>query len=104
MKPELPSLADEIAEPSPDMNIKVAAFTVSEKSINKSISRTLNSYVHRRETTEKIEFAFEGSNVSLLVGFEYYLKQSSDTFELDGFTSLDKSFRSRQRPIYWLCF
>ena len=28
------SLADEIAEARPDMNIKVAAFTVSEKSIN----------------------------------------------------------------------
>ena len=29
-----PSLADEIAEPRPDINIKVAAFTVSKKSIN----------------------------------------------------------------------
>ena len=29
-----PCLADEIAEPHPDMNIKVAAFTVSEKSSN----------------------------------------------------------------------
>ena len=34
MKPETPSIVDEIAEPSPDMNIKIAAFTVSEKSIN----------------------------------------------------------------------
>ena len=34
IKPEFPSLADEIAEPHPDMNIKVAAFTVSEKSGN----------------------------------------------------------------------
>ena len=36
-KPDFPTLliiADEIAEPRPDMNIKVAAFTVSEKSIN----------------------------------------------------------------------
>ena len=33
-KPGFPSLADEIAEPRPDMNIKVAAFTVSEKSSN----------------------------------------------------------------------
>ena len=33
-KPDFPSLADEIAEPHPDMNIKVAAFTVSEKSSN----------------------------------------------------------------------
>ena len=34
MKPDFPSLADEIAEPHPDMNIKVAAFAVSEKSSN----------------------------------------------------------------------
>ena len=31
MKPDFPSLADEIAEPHPDMNIKVTPFTVSEK-------------------------------------------------------------------------
>ena len=34
IKPDFPSVTDEIAEPRPDMNIKVAAFTVSEKSIN----------------------------------------------------------------------
>ena len=33
-KPDFPLLADEIAEPRPDMNIKVAAFISSEKSIN----------------------------------------------------------------------
>ena len=33
LEPEFPCLADEIAEPRPDMNIKVACFTVSEKSI-----------------------------------------------------------------------
>ena len=33
-KSDFPSLADEIAEPHPDMNIKVAAFTVREKSSN----------------------------------------------------------------------
>ena len=33
-KNDFPSLAVEIAEPHPDMNIKVAAFTVSEKSSN----------------------------------------------------------------------
>ena len=33
-KPDFPSLADEIAEPHPDMNIKVAAFTVSDESSN----------------------------------------------------------------------
>ena len=34
IKPDFPSLADEIAKPHPDMNIKVAAFTVSKKSSN----------------------------------------------------------------------
>ena len=34
IKPDFLSLAHEIAEPRPDMNIKVAAFTVSEKSSN----------------------------------------------------------------------
>ena len=29
IKPDFPSLADEIAEPRPDMNVKVAAFTES---------------------------------------------------------------------------
>ena len=33
-KTDFPSLADEIAEAHPDMIIKVAAFTVSEKSSN----------------------------------------------------------------------
>ena len=33
-KPDFPSLVDEIAESHPDMNIKVTAFTVSEKSSN----------------------------------------------------------------------
>ena len=33
-KPDFPSLADEIAEPRPDMSIKVAAYTVSETSSN----------------------------------------------------------------------
>ena len=37
IKPDFPSLADGIAEPHPDMNIKVAAFTVSEKSSNTRI-------------------------------------------------------------------
>ena len=34
LKPDFPSLEDGIAEPHPDINIKVAAFTVSEKSSN----------------------------------------------------------------------
>ena len=34
LEPAFPCLTDEIAEPHPGLNIKVAAFTVSEKSIN----------------------------------------------------------------------
>ena len=34
IKPDFPSLPDEIAEPHPDMNIKVGALIVSEKSSN----------------------------------------------------------------------
>ena len=34
------TLAYEMAEPRPDMNIKVAAFTVSEKSINRRVAVT----------------------------------------------------------------
>ena len=41
MKPDSPCLADEIAEPRPDMNIKVAAFTVSEKSSNTKRIKTV---------------------------------------------------------------
>ena len=45
-KPDFPSLADEIAEPHPDVNIKVAAFTVSEKSSN----TTTYVLVEKKET------------------------------------------------------
>ena len=34
IEPDFPCLADEIAEIRPDMNIKVTALTVNEKSIN----------------------------------------------------------------------
>ena len=42
-KPHFPTFADEIAEPHPDMNIKVAAFTVSEKSSNRGQETKLPS-------------------------------------------------------------
>ena len=35
VEPDFPCSADEIAEPRPDMNIKVAALIVSEKTINR---------------------------------------------------------------------
>ena len=41
-EPDFPSSADEIAEPRSDMNIKVAAFTVSETSIKTLAIVTLN--------------------------------------------------------------
>ena len=47
LKPDFPSLADETAEPRPDMNIKVAAFTISEKSINMPYVRKCVEYVFR---------------------------------------------------------
>ena len=39
---DFPCLPDEIAEPRPDMNSKVAAFTVSKKSINISFDLLQN--------------------------------------------------------------
>ena len=39
IEPDLPCLADDIAEPRPDMNIKVTDCTVSEKSINSRLLR-----------------------------------------------------------------
>ena len=38
-----PCLANEIAEPRPDMNIKVAAFTVCEKSIDTHYAMPVNA-------------------------------------------------------------
>ena len=46
MKPGFPFLADEIAEPCPDMNIKVAAFTVSEKTNNIKIILFRKKFLH----------------------------------------------------------
>ena len=40
IKADFSSLADEIAKPHPDMNIKVAAFTASEKSSIRALPST----------------------------------------------------------------
>ena len=47
---DFPSLADEIADPRPDMNTKVAAFTVSEKSIYtfQELSESVAQKCHRK--------------------------------------------------------
>ena len=44
IKPDFPCLADEIDEPRPAMNIKVAAFTVSETSINMTRNDTITNH------------------------------------------------------------
>ena len=51
-----PFLIDEIAEPRPDMNIKVAAFTVSEKS---SIICVCNSQVTVRFTSASLRLDYD---------------------------------------------
>ena len=45
MEPDFSYLADELAEQRPDMNIKVTAFTVSEKSINTCYIWLLAKYI-----------------------------------------------------------
>ena len=49
--PDFPYLADEIAEPLPEMNIKVAAFTVIEKS---SKTCTLKKKYHLKKSERVI--------------------------------------------------
>ena len=51
MEPDFPSLADEIAKPRPDLNIKVTAFTVSEKSINTKLQAAILQYRNHRTIT-----------------------------------------------------
>ena len=41
IEPNFPSCADEIVEPHLDMNIKVAAFTVSQKSNNTKVLKQM---------------------------------------------------------------
>ena len=53
MEPDFPCLADEIAEPLPDKNIKFAAFTVNEKSSN---SYGLFQITKGCEANEDIQF------------------------------------------------
>ena len=44
IEPDFPCLVDEIAEPRPDMNIKVAAFTISKKSIYNYYVTVIGNY------------------------------------------------------------
>ena len=64
MKADFPSLADEIAEPHPNMNIKVAAFTVSEKSSNTSPTATLRQRQHaKRDTMTQLFYLRQWLNI-----------------------------------------
>ena len=67
IEPDFPCLADEIVEPRPDMNIKVAAFTVSEKSIYKIVIFSYQLYI-------------EGSQV--IISEKYCISFSKDRFYL----------------------
>ena len=59
MEPDFPSLADEIAETRPDMNIKVTAFTESKKfnythdftlvNVNAAVIATTSWWLHFTE-------------------------------------------------------
>ena len=49
IEPDFPCLADEIVEPRPDMKFKVAAFTVSEKSINTSLCK-ISRWLRKQQT------------------------------------------------------
>ena len=51
MELDIPCLADKIAEPRPDMNIKVAAFTLSENYINTQYETDEQEYEARRIVT-----------------------------------------------------
>ena len=53
-----PCLADEIAEPRPDMNIKVAAFTVSQKSINNCIFIQMDEFTRWQHEHSVTVFLF----------------------------------------------
>ena len=62
--PDFPYLADKIAEPHPDMNIKVAAFTVSEKSSNtNSYHSTSYLVLHVHVTFQSRILIYAGSNI-----------------------------------------
>ena len=65
-KPDFPSLADEIAEPHPYMNIKVAAFTVSEKSSNTSI--VIEHEPQRMSLCFKMKTLTKISTIKVLIG------------------------------------
>ena len=52
--PYFPCLADEIAEPHPDMNIKVAAFTVREKFYYTCIDKKIQTCKYMVQTETKM--------------------------------------------------
>ena len=66
IKPDFPTLVDEIAEPRPYMNIKVAAFTESEKSYWKTIVEYIgNSGYHDKYRISSVFPLFAWINISV---------------------------------------
>ena len=102
-KPEFPSLADEIAEPHPDMNIKAAAFTVSEKSSNNGLEQwraSIGLFNSKCIIKQRVRV-----NVSMAFIFTYmmnFLKWAlSSTFKLLYFAFLRDHLRDN--PLCDLC-
>ena len=55
IEPDFPCLADKIAEPCPNMNDKVAAFTVSKKSYNNSsASPKMSNLIFNKNESQKL--------------------------------------------------
>ena len=72
-KPDFPSLADEIAEQHPDMNIKVATFTVSESQVilTYSLFYTINSTEWKTEDFRHF-FSLHIQNWKTLIRLHFY--------------------------------
>ena len=92
-KPDFPSLADEIAEPRPDKNIKVNAFTVREKSINKHAHD--GQYCYR----QIINSLHAGKCACFLLSADFFLNQNLLFLNiLSGILSEFQTFLIQIRP------
>ena len=95
IKPDFPFLADEIVEPHPDMNIKVAAFTVSEKSSNSWLSSSFYSAAPRSPDRRYVN----QSPLSL----SYDQSTHMDTLTVDTCVRRDGIIRSLSVPSSCTC-
>ena len=83
-----PFLADEIAEPRPDMNIKVAAFTVCEKSIN-TFPFLSSTWFLRVETMVSKETMSGDSSIGQSIVFNFITLLSKDSASDNTFSNSD---------------